>query len=177
MVNVAGWAYVFAALLICAEIVGRAFLSLNIPAVTELTGYILAFAITWGLADALAAKSHIRIEAVIEHLPPVPRAYLHTFALALLTLIALFFTWASWQVIEDSMLFAGRDTSALSIPLIVPQSAWAIGLAAFSAFALMTLVELVVLVVKGRHGAVNDILGARSVEELTDEVISVEKGL
>src|SRR5262245_15820345 len=102
MVNIAGWAYFVIAALIFGEILGCSYLRFNLPAVTEITGYILALGITWGLAGALTVKAHIRIEAVIEVLPARPRAYLHAMALALLAFIAIFFTWASWRVIEDS---------------------------------------------------------------------------
>ena len=171
MVDVAGWSYFLAALLICVEIIGRSYLHFNVPAVTEITSYILALGISWGLAGALTEKAHIRIEAVVEMLPRRPRAYLHAFALGMLAFIAVFFTWASWQVIEESLLFNGRDTSALSISLLIPQIPWSVGIALFAGLATTMFLETGVLIVQGRHSDVNERLAPRSIEELTEEVI------
>ena len=52
-------------------------------ATTEITSYLLAFGIAWGLAHALATRAHIRIDVLVNRLPLGSRQFLHAFALLL----------------------------------------------------------------------------------------------
>ena len=68
---------------------------------------------------------------------------MHGLALAFLVVLAFFFAWRGWAVVAESWEFGARDTSALSIPLVVPQGLWAIGLTVFLALAVVMLLEVV----------------------------------
>jgi TRAP-type C4-dicarboxylate transport system permease small subunit len=119
MGDAAGWVYLLCALLIAFDVVSRKFLGFSSQGTTEISGYMLGFGITWGLAYALAMKAHIRVDVLVMHLPPWLRAYLHALALALLAFVSVFFAWRGWAVVVESWEFGAKDTSALSIPLIL----------------------------------------------------------
>jgi TRAP-type C4-dicarboxylate transport system permease small subunit len=171
MGDAAGWVYLLCALLITFDVVGRKFLGFSSQGTTEITGYMLGFGMTWGLTHALATKAHIRVDVLVMHLPLWLRVYLHALALALLAVVGFFFAWRGWAVVIESWEFGAKDTSALSIPLIVPQGLWAIGLTAFFALTATMLLEVLLLLMHGRKDGVDRLLGPRSVAEETEEVL------
>jgi TRAP-type C4-dicarboxylate transport system permease small subunit len=176
MVDAAGWVYLLCALLITFDVVSRKFLGFSSQGTTEITGYMLGFGINWGLAHALAMKAHIRVDVLVMHLPLWLRAYLHALALALLTFVSIFFTWRGWAVVVESWEFGAKDTSALSIPLILPQGLWALGLTAFGALTIVMFLEVILLLALGRRDDVDHLLGPRSIAEETEEVLEVTGG-
>jgi TRAP-type C4-dicarboxylate transport system permease small subunit len=171
MGDAAGWVYLLCALLITFDVVSRRFLDFSSQGTTEITGYMLGFGITWGLAHALAMKAHIRVDVLVMHLPLWLRAYLHALALAMLTFVSVFFAWRGWAVVVESWEFGAKDTSALSVPLIFPQGLWALGLTAFCALTVVMLLEAILLLGFGRRDGVDRLLGPRSVAEETEEVL------
>src|SRR3954462_6609153 len=66
---VAGWGFIRTAAFIPFDVTARRFLGFSSQATTELTGYALAFGISWALTHALATRAHIRIDVLINHLP------------------------------------------------------------------------------------------------------------
>ncbi|MGH7311281.1 MAG: TRAP transporter small permease subunit [Candidatus Rokuibacteriota bacterium] len=77
---VAGWLFVVAALFVSFDVISRKFFGFSSQATVELTGYMLAFGIAWGLTDALTTRSHIRVDVLLAHLPVGARAYMHALA-------------------------------------------------------------------------------------------------
>jgi TRAP-type C4-dicarboxylate transport system permease small subunit len=171
MGDAAGWVYVGGALLISFDALSRKFLGFSSQGTTEITGYMLGFGITWGLTHAFAMKAHIRVDVLVTRLPLWIRTYLHALALALLSFVGFFFVWRGWAVVLESWEFGAKDTSALSIPLIVPQALWAVGLTAFFASTAVALLEVLLLLVLGCRDGVDRLLGPRSIVEETEEVL------
>ena len=122
---VAGWNFILCAVFVTIDVLCRNFGGFSSSATTEITSYMLAFGISWGLAHALATRSHIRIDVLVNRLPVGLRQYLHAFALALLTGLSLFIAWCAWHLVDESIFFNAKDTSALAIPLVIPQGLWA----------------------------------------------------
>ena len=60
----AGWLFVVCAVFITVEVLARNFLGFSTQSTTELSGYMLAVGIAWGLANALAERAHVRIDIV-----------------------------------------------------------------------------------------------------------------
>ncbi|MDB5383221.1 MAG: hypothetical protein JWO26_2853, partial [Rhodospirillales bacterium] len=90
MAHIAGWNYVACALFITFDIVGRSLFGFSSQATVEITGYMLAGGIAWGLAHTLAKRAHIRVDVLVNRLPPRRRAWLHILSLALLLGLAVF---------------------------------------------------------------------------------------
>lgn len=171
MAYLAGWNYIACALFITADILGRNLLGVSSAATVELTGYMLAGGIAWALAHTLARGAHVRVDVWVNRLPLRVRAALHLFALLLLGGIAGFCAWAAWSLVDESLLFDAHDNSALRVPLAVPQGLWLFGLLAFCATIVVFAVEAALLLVAGRAGEVDRLLGSRTVEDETAEAL------
>jgi TRAP-type C4-dicarboxylate transport system permease small subunit len=171
MAYLAGWNYIACAALITFDVVGRSFFGVSSTATVEVSSYMLACGIAWSLAHTLARRAHIRVDVLVNRLPLRLRAWLHLFSLALLAGFASFVAWAGWQVLEESMLFDAHDNSALRIPLDIPQGLWAFGLLAFLVMAFVLLLESALAMAFGRAGEVDRLLGARSIEDETQEAL------
>ncbi len=171
MAHVAGWNYVACALFITADVLGRSFLGFSSAATIEVTGYMLAGGIAWGLAHTLARRAHIRVDALVNRLPARPRAVLHILALALLGVFAGFCAWAGWSLLDESLLFDAHDNSALHLPLAIPQGIWMFGLAAFCVMVAVLLLESILGLLLEGPSAVDALLGPRGLEDETEEAL------
>src|SRR5215470_5237014 len=167
----AGWLFVVCALFVSFDVLARKFLNVSSRATVEVTGYMLAFGIAWGLCDALTTRAHIRVDVLVTRMPLGLRAYMHALALAFLALLAFFFVWRGWAVVADSWAFGAHDSSALTIPLVVPQALWAFGITVFFALTVLMLTEVVVLLTLGRRAQVDRMLGSRTLEEEAQEAL------
>lgn len=168
---VAGWNFILCAVFITVDVLCRNFGGFSSSATTEITSYMLAFGLAWGMAHALATRSHIRIDVLVNRLPIGIRQYLHAFALLLLTGLSIFLAWCAWSLVDESMLFNAKDTSALAIPLVIPQGLWAVGITMLAVFAVVLLLEVICLVVAGDAAKVDKLLGPRGYQEETQEAL------
>jgi len=167
----AGWLFVVAAFFITFDVLGRKLFSVSSQATVEVTGYMLAFGIAWGLTDALTTRAHIRVDVLVMRLPLGIRVWMHALALAFLVTLNFFLAWRCWAVVGDSWLFGARDSSALNTPLIVPQGLWALGISVFFVLSVATFVEVLLLLLAGERARVDRSLGPKSLEEETAEAL------
>src|SRR5262249_42163647 len=171
MNDIAGWLFVVCALFVSFDLLAREFFSISSRATVELTGYMLAFGIAWGLCDALTTRAHIRVDVLVTRMPLRLRAFMHALALAFLAVLAFFFVWRGWAVVYDSWEFGAHDSSALTIPLVVPQALWAVGITVFFALTVLMLAEVVILLTLGRRAEVDRMLGPRTLVEEAEEAL------
>lgn len=171
MAWVAGWNYVACALFITADIVGRNAFGVSSAATVEITGYMLACGIAWGLAHTLACRAHIRVDVLVTRLPVRWRAPLHLFSLLLLAVFALFTAWAAWELVDESALFDAHDNSALRMPLVIPQGIWAVGLSAFVLMCGVLLLESTLALLTGEGARLDALLGSRTLADETEEAL------
>ena len=167
----AGWLFVVCAFFVTVDVLSRKFLGFSTRGTTEITGYMLAFGLTWGLTHTMTVRAHIRVDMLVSRMPLGLRAYMHAVAVTFLAAVMFFCAWRGWAVVLESWEFGARDTSALSIPLIVPQGLWAFGLTVFFALIVVMLLEVVLLLVLGQREAVDRMLRARTLEEETAEAL------
>jgi TRAP-type C4-dicarboxylate transport system permease small subunit len=168
---VAGWLFVVCALFVSFDVLARKFFNVSSRATVELTGYMLAFGIAWGLCDALTTRAHIRVDVLVTRMPLAFRVWMHGLALAFLAVLAWFFAWRGWAVVHDSWEFGAHDSSALTVPLVVPQALWAFGITVFFALTLIMLAEVVLLLTLGGRHEVERLLGPRTLEEEAEEAL------
>ena len=171
MAWVAGWNYIACALFITADIIGRNALGVSSAATVEITGYMLACGIAWGLAHTLACRAHIRVDVLVTRLPLRWRAPLHFLSLLLLAGFAVFVAWAAWQLVDESALFDAHDNSALRIPLIIPQGIWAVGISAFVLMCAVLLLESLLALLLGEGERLDALLGSRTLKDETQEAL------
>lgn len=171
----AGWLFVVCALFITSDVLGRRFFGVSSQATVEITGYMLAVGLAWGLTEALATRAHVRVDVLVTRLPPGVRAFMHALALVFLAVLGFFLVWRCWAVVQDAWLFGARDSSALTTPLIIPQALWALGITVFFLLTLVMLVEVVLLLAFGHWERVDRLLGPRSVEQETAEALEAAR--
>ena len=168
---VAGWLFVVCALFVTFDVVSRKYFNFSSKATVEVTGYMLAFGIAWGLTEALTSRAHIRVDVLVSKMPLKVRAWMHGLALTFLGLLGFFVAWRAWSVVQDSWDFGSRDSSALAIPLAYPQGAWALGITVFFVLTVVMWLEVVVLLALRRADVIDRMLGPRTLQEEAAEAL------
>jgi TRAP-type C4-dicarboxylate transport system permease small subunit len=126
--TIAGWCYLVITVLICFDIFARRLLGFSTEATTEVTGYLMAIGMSWGLAGTLFERGHVRIDVLVQKLPLKLRVWLHLASLLALLVATGFFAWGAFALARDSWELGATDLSALHTPLAIPQGLWAAGL-------------------------------------------------
>lgn len=171
MLGAGGWMYIACAVFVTFDVLARSFLGFSSKTTTEITGYMLAFGMGWSFAYTLTERAHIRIDVLVNRMPLRVRQYLHAVAVMLLGVFAVFVAWAAGSVVQESILFDAHDTSALSIPMVLPQGLWAFGIAVFAAMVLVLCLETIVLLGRGDAVSIDRLLGPRTFQDETDEAL------
>lgn len=172
---VAGWGFVLCAFFIAAEVLGRALLGVSTGSTVEISGYMLAFGLSWSLAHALAQRGHVRIDILINRLPRASRVPLHLLSLGLLGVFIAFVAYGAWMLVDESLLFGASDISALRIPLAIPQGLWAAGLVMFLALIVAMFLENLLLAIAGDGRQVERNLASRTYDEEAQEALEAMK--
>ena len=167
----AGWLFVVCALFVTFDVMARKFLGFSSQSTTELSGYMLGVGIAWGLAGALDARTHVRIDILIQKVPPRWRGYLHWLALASLAVFAGFLVYGAWHTTMESWDFKATDNSLLKTPLIIPQGLWLFGIGVFGLMATLRVVEVALLLPGGDIQAIEHLTGPRSYVEEAEEAL------
>ncbi|HVF64641.1 MAG TPA: TRAP transporter small permease [Casimicrobiaceae bacterium] len=173
----AGWMFFACALFITFDVLARRYLGFSSKSTTEVTGYMLAFGMSWGLAHTLFERSHVRVDLFVNRVPLGLRRYLHVTALALLTVFAAYATYGAVALALESLDFGATDMSALRTPLVVPQALWAFGLAMLLVTVLELLLEAIVLSIAGNVADVDALVTSRSYEEESAEAIAAAQAV
>jgi TRAP-type C4-dicarboxylate transport system permease small subunit len=168
---VAGWGFVLCAFFITFEVLARSVLRVSTQSTTEITGYMLAFGLSWGLGHALTERSHVRIDMLVNRLPQPVRVPLHLLSLLALAVFIGFVANGAWDLVDESLLFNATDISLLRTPLAIPQGLWAFGLIVFLLLILCMLLENLLLALLGQPGEVERNLSSRSYDEEAQEAL------
>ena len=168
---VAGWGVILCAAFITFDVNARRFFGFSSQATTELTGYALAFGISWALAHALTTRAHIRIDVLINHLPDRLRHPMHLLSLAALAVFIGFIAKGAYDLVDESILFRATDISLLRTPLWIPQGLWALGIGVFLLLIVLLFAESLLLVLAGRGREAEALLHARTYQEEAAEAL------
>ena len=168
---VAGFCYLLITVLICFDIFARKFLGVSTESTTELTGYLMAVGMSWGLAGTLFERGHVRIDVLVQRLSLRVRVWLHLASLLALLVSTGFYVYGAVSIATDSFAFNATDLTTLRTPLVVPQGAWAAGfvllLLAVFALALRSAGQLM----HGDLDAMDRALMARTYEDEAAETL------
>jgi TRAP-type C4-dicarboxylate transport system permease small subunit len=171
MGHLAGWGFILCAFFITFDVLARRFLGFSSQSTTELTGYALAFGISFALAHTLAARAHVRIDVLINHLPVRVRQPMHILSLAALAVFVGFVAKGAWELVDESLLFGATDISLLRTPLWIPQGLWTFGILVFLALILLLLIEATLLLLAGRGEEAEALLHQRTFDEEAAEAL------
>ena len=167
----AGWLFVLCALFVTFDVLARKFLGFSSQSTTEVSGYMLGVGIAWGLAGALEARTHVRIDILIQKVPPQYRGYLHWLALASLAVFAGFLVYGAWHTTMESWDFRATDNSLLKTPLVIPQGLWLFGVGVFGVMAALRVLEVALLLPSGNIQAIELLTGPRTYVEEAEEAL------
>jgi len=169
--SVGGWTYVVITILICLDIVMRRLIGVSTGATTELSGYLMAVGMAWGLAGTLHERAHVRIDVLVQKLPLAARAWLHVTSLLVLAIVAGFFTWGAVALAHDSWMLGATDLSTLQMPLALPQALWAGGVALLLLACVVFLARSAVHLYTRSYQQVEHALLARGYVEEAEETL------
>lgn len=179
--TVAGWCYLLITALICFDIVARRLLGFSSEATAEVTGYLMAVGMSWGLAGTLFERGHVRIDVLVQKLPLKVRVWLHLASLAALLVATSFFVYGAFSLAKDSYDFGSTDLSALHTPLAIPQGLWAAGLALLLLAVLALAARAVGQLARGDADGMDRMLMARTyldeAAETLDAVAEAQQGM
>ncbi|GEM_PF-2664984 len=156
IVLLAGWALLALSVAIALEILLRKFLNMSLQGVDEIGGYILALASTVGFTYAMTMHRHICVDLLVKRLPARGLLLAASLAHLLLATFAGTLAWRAALVLRDSWDLKAIAPTPLKTPLVIPQSAWCLALAIFTAYAAWLAVRLL----KGALGPSPRVLAA-----------------
>jgi len=168
---VAGFCYLLITALICFDIFARHLLGFSTEATIELTGYLMAVGMSWGLAGTLFERGHVRIDVLVQRMPLRVRVWLHLASLFALIVSTLFYVYGAVSIAKDSFAFNATDLTTLRTPLVLPQGVWAAGFVLLLLAALALALRSVSQLKRGELDAMDRALMARTYEDEAAETL------
>ena len=169
--GIAGWLLIFCAVLITADVIARDWLRMSLGATLEISSYILAITIGWGLARAMSERQHVRIDVLVTRVPGPWRQYLHAAALAAMVVWVGFLAYGVVALVIESHDFGATDRSRFAIPMVVPQGLWAAGVVLFLVFLTVLFLEVLLSLALGEPERVERLMGPRTLDEEAQEAL------
>jgi C4-dicarboxylate transporter, DctQ subunit len=128
-----------------ANIIGRYFFSISIPWAEEIMLFLMVGCVFTGCCAVAWEGRQIRMDVVVNMLPPKLRDLVNVFSELVLIATAVAVTVFAWPVISDLAAFDERSQAA-NFPLVIPQAMVPIG------YTLMGLLVAIRLIVRWRRG-------------------------
>ncbi len=169
--SIAGFCYLLITVLICFDIGARHLLGFSSESTIELTGYLMAVGMSWGLAGTLFERGHVRIDVLVQKVPLHIRVWLHMASLIALIVSTGFYVWGAVALARDSFAFGATDLSTLRTPLAIPQGLWAAGFVLLLLAALALAFRAVGQLATGQYQAMDRALMARTYEDEAAETL------
>jgi TRAP-type C4-dicarboxylate transport system permease small subunit len=129
-----------------ANIIGRYFFSISIPWAEEIMLFLMVGCVFTGCCAVAWEGRQIRMDVVVNMLPPKLRELVNVFSELVLIATAVAVTVFAWPVITELAAFDERSQAA-NFPLVIPQAMVPIG------YTLMGLLVAIRLIVRWRRGA------------------------
>ena len=104
----------------------------------EISGYIMALAVTWGFAYTLRTQGHVRIDVLLPYMPRRLRRVADFLAMWTTGFLACLFAWKVWLLVIDSWQTGMRSSTYLLTPLWIPQGILGIGFSLLALAAVFT---------------------------------------
>jgi TRAP-type C4-dicarboxylate transport system permease small subunit len=168
---VAGFCYLLITVLICFDIFARKLLGFSTESTTELTGYLMAVGMSWGLAGTLFERGHVRIDVLVQRMSLRVRVWLHLASLLALVVSTGFYVYGAISIAKDSFAFNATDLTTIRTPLVLPQGIWAAGFVLFLLAALALTLRSVAQLTRGDLDTMDRNLMARTYEDEAAETL------
>ncbi len=135
-------------LLICVSMIAQSILrefGVRTGAVNDLVAWFCAAASFFAMAHAFKHGDFVRVNLLLEKLPPGPRRALEIACLAIGTVSVAYLAFWANKFTYDSWSFGEVAQGLLPIPIWIPQASFALG----SLLLLVALVDELVIVLRG----------------------------
>ena len=116
-------------LLVILASIGTRLAGIAFPGATSYAGYLMATASFLALAHTFRRGAHIRVELVLQNLPPAAARWLDILALAIAAGLAWYFAWFALRAVQVSAKIHDVSQGQDATPLWIPQLAMAAGTA------------------------------------------------
>lgn len=104
----------------------------------EISGYIMALAVTWGFAYTLSTEGHVRIDVLLPYFSERLRRVMDFLAMWSTGFLACLFAWKVWLLVVDSWETGMRSSTYLLTPMWIPQGILGIGFTLLAVAAVFT---------------------------------------
>lgn len=135
------WIVFFLMVLVLVDVTSRYVLRNPLSIAEEFGGYLLVAITCMGLAFAWKHESHVRVEFLVNKLPPQIRQWLRLFTVVLAFTFTVFMVLACYELVSFSFMFGTRSGSWLRTPIAWPQIPMLIG-------AFLIFLQLIAEIVK-----------------------------
>ena len=180
-----GGAILFCAVLVSLDVFARNVFNDNLFESFEITIYFYAVTVAFSFSFALTTKTHIRIDVIYARFPKIGRAILDLIALGMLTMLSVILAFYAWSLTIESFGLPGPgnwgavSVSDLAVPLVLPQSFWALGLSWFAFVCVIYMLRGLYSFGRGDLAALTALIGLDQREgeaELQDTLDIVKEG-
>ena len=127
LLGLAGLILAGMALLMNVEVLGRTLLSRSTHMADEYSGYGLCAATMLCMVVAMRRERFLRVDGVIERLPPRVQAWASVFGAGVGCVVSLVLCWSTGKLAWTSYLFGSRSIEMSETPLAWPQAVMPLG--------------------------------------------------
>jgi TRAP-type C4-dicarboxylate transport system permease small subunit len=169
--TVFGLVFLGLAVVVTVETVTRKLFNVSLQGADELGGYALAVGATFGFSIALLGRTHVRVDVLHDKLPTWVQGGLNWLSAISLAALALLLAYLAWFVIQDTQAYKSVAQTPWATPLVIPQTAWLVGLIIFAVIALGSAIYATSLLLKGQLHLLDRDFGPRSTKnDVADEL-------
>lgn len=129
------------AVMVLAQVTGRLF-GVLVPWADEFAGFCLGATSFLALSYTFRAGGHVRVSLLLQHWSPPRRRLAELWCLAASTALAGYFAFYLAWMVWESFVFGDVGQAIIPTPLWIPQTAMALGAAAFCVALAHSLVEV-----------------------------------
>lgn len=165
MARIAGFAILAMAILIFVEVVARKLFRTSLLGADELSGYVLAISVSWGISLALVRKAHVRIDVLYALFPRRIGALLDILAILALLAFCCLTAWYATKLLMINANVGAVSNTSMEVPLVIPQSIWVAGFWIFNAICVVMSALLIKAYFRGDMERIQSLAGIRGVEE------------
>ena len=164
-----GLIFVALSLVVAFETAVRKLFNFSLQGADELGGYALAVGATIAFSMALLSRTHVRVDVFHSRLPRGLQIFLNWLSSVSMAAFGGLMAWLAWFVIQDSQSYKSVSQTPWATPLVIPQTAWLVGLIIFGILATGFAVYATYLLATGRTSELNTLLNPRSSDEELEE--------
>ena len=139
--GLAGAALILLALIGTADVIGSQFLGRPVPGTVEIGSSLMVAGIALGLPMSQYDRRHVRVEIIVDRLPPRLRAALDVLAQLSLALMLAGIAWMGWRMFLTSIATKEFSQGLIEIAMWPARLALALG-------ATLAVVQTIVLILR-----------------------------